>query len=403
MELIIMDSDNIQSGDDNGVDSIIKAMDDVLGDFQKPVFVPVSMDLLYDGLVTIHDNIYDYSGETVVLATGKPLTKEAIDRIRRHFVSVSEEVKVSYGTHRALMERYLGTKIPDRKELEHRLAYDKMAVLCRRLIEDIRANEALPMELITKLLKELKDCYSKASLSDIFCVLHVPCAREDDFYRHFLNVALLNSLIGAWKNLGTGEVEQLMLVGLLHDIGMALLPESLIMAPRALAHCEFEVIKMHTVRGFDMMKNSGFSDLVKYGVTDHHERIDGSGYPYGVGGGSISFAARVTAVADVYAARVAGRGWREAESPFNVAANLAALAGEEFDEDIVEVFVKKLMKEMKGRPIRLSSGDVAMVSDLDFSDLTYPTVKFGGEDGKVVKTNQDLFCKGFYFSKASEL
>ena len=355
--------------------------------------------------MTVYEDILSTDSGTVLLKAGVPLDARKLERINDTLAKEAKDkdaelkVMVSLGTERALMERLFSVKIPDKREIERHLGYDKMLAEAGAMISFIEANEALPNDCVMRLREMIKACFSKASLSDIFTLIHLPVAANEILCRHLINTSLLNGLIGWWLNVSQAEIDQLLTVGLLHDCGMALFPKSIIEAPRNLTVFEYEAIKLHSVRSFDLME--GFTDIERYGVRDHHERLNLTGYPDGVGGASISFAARVTAVSDVYCARVSRRAWREAESPFDVAFSLSQAAGVDFDEEIINIFLSQFVKEFNGRYVRLSSGEMGVVQELLLSDIMYPLVKIGGVSGSDVKTSDKLWCSGLGFSRGS--
>ena len=143
--------------------------------------------------------------------------------------------------------------------------------------------------------------------------------------------------------LDEGSIELLAKSAPLHDIGKVAIPDHILLKPGKLDVAEFEVMKTHTVHGWDILQraahrmagDSAFLDFACQIARHHHERWDGQGYPDGLAGRGIPLAARLMAVADVYDALISQRPYKRAFSHEQAMAHLAAGAGNHFDPEIV--------------------------------------------------------------------
>ena len=126
---------------------------------------------------------------------------------------------------------------------------------------------------------------------------------------------------------------------LLHDIGKVAIPEAILTKPGALTPSEWAVMRSHPLIGAQIVtpiKMLGASiEVVRF----HHERYDGSGYPYGLGGDRIPLAARIFAVADAFDAMTNNRPYRPARSPAAAVEEIVRCSGSQFDPEVVEAFV----------------------------------------------------------------
>jgi hypothetical protein len=130
---------------------------------------------------------------------------------------------------------------------------------------------------------------------------------------HTRRVAMLAVEIGEHLGLSPTRLRSLAIGGLLHDIGKLSVPDSILQKPDALDDDEYAVIKLHPERGRELLSElGGFDDTVGRLVLDHHERLDGSGYPRGLDGTALDLATRILAVCDVYDALVSPRVYRPA-------------------------------------------------------------------------------------------
>jgi HD-GYP domain-containing protein (c-di-GMP phosphodiesterase class II) len=119
--------------------------------------------------------------------------------------------------------------------------------------------------------------------------------------------------LGERLGLSPGRLRSLAIGGLLHDIGKLSVPESILNKPGSLDDDEYGVIKLHPERGRELLSElGGFDEAVARLVLDHHERLDGTGYPRGIEGAELDIATRILAVCDVYDALVSPRVYRPA-------------------------------------------------------------------------------------------
>jgi HD-GYP domain-containing protein (c-di-GMP phosphodiesterase class II) len=210
--------------------------------------------------------------------------------------------------------------------------------------------------------------------------------------RHCINVSLLNGLIGNWLELPPEIVESLILAGLVHDCGKASIPEQILNAPRKLSLAEYEIIKMHSEYGNNFLAD--FPAEVRHGVQGHHEKYGGYGYPFGAKKDEISFAARVTAVSDIYDAMVSHRAYKTPLNPFHIISSIRELIATELDPMIVETFARNMPHELVGKPVMLSNGEIGAIHSIDPDDLEFPFIRTGKQ---IIKSSRDLSCIHMYF------
>ncbi len=140
------------------------------------------------------------------------------------------------------------------------------------------------------------------------------------------------------------DVETIEIATLLHDIGKIGVPEEILLKPGGLTQEEFEKIKNHPFTSFSILSSGEFSKEIVTGVSQHHERIDGKGYPYGLSGDEISLEARIIEVADSFEAMVSNRPYRKALDVETAIMELKRCTGKQFDPDVVNAFLRVLEK-----------------------------------------------------------
>ena len=164
--------------------------------------------------------------------------------------------------------------------------------------------------------------------------------------KHTRRVATLAVELGEQLGLSPSRLRSLAIGGLLHDIGKLSVPESILKKPGSLDDDEYAVIKLHPERGYELLSElGGFDESVSRLVLDHHERLDGSGYPRGVHADDLDLATRILAVCDVYDALVSKRVYRPAWAQVDALALLREESETAFDARCVEALEQVVAPE----------------------------------------------------------
>ena len=177
-------------------------------------------------------------------------------------------------------------------------------------------------------------------------------SRHDRFTRgHGERVRAYSSMIGEEMGLGAQDLSKLRWAGLIHDVGKVDVPVEILTKAGRLTNEEYEIIKTHPAAGDRLIEPlrewlGEWADV----VGQHHERIDGKGYPAGLSGTEISLGARIVAVADTFDVMTAARSYKKPQAPQVARQELARCAGTQFDEEVVRAFLNisigRLRREM---------------------------------------------------------
>jgi HD-GYP domain-containing protein (c-di-GMP phosphodiesterase class II) len=159
---------------------------------------------------------------------------------------------------------------------------------------------------------------------------------------HNLRVARLCVQIGRQLSMSAAELRLLARAGLMHDIGKLGVPEAVLSKHEPLDDAEWALIRSHPEMGLTLLDRAGQSSREVLAVLYHHERLDGSGYPYGLKAESIPIEARIVAVADTYDALTSDRPYRKACSPSSARLVLEAEAGLRLDARAVGALLAAL-------------------------------------------------------------
>ena len=354
--------------------------------------MPISMSLLYDGL-EVQEDIYDADAAVLLIARGATLNSDIIEKIR-DLNAGRDSIYVSGDTYKVLIERLPPIEAPNRKVIEESTGYVSAKDDTFELLDEIARNKVVQQEALTTVAGELSNRLETTSPSTILSLINALAPVDEYLQRHCVNVSLLNGLIGRWLGLPKREVDELVLIGLLHDCGKAVTPPQVLNAPRKLTVVEFEVIKMHTVYSYDLLTD--FLEPVRRAARCHHEKTSGFGYPDRLGGANIPYEARITAVSDIYDAMVSQRAYKTPRSPFSIMAMLAELRGRDLDPELVDVFNTNMPAELMNKPAVMSDGTIGTIRSYDPGDIEYPMVEI---NGLVVKTGKKLFCTCMYIEE----
>jgi HD-GYP domain-containing protein (c-di-GMP phosphodiesterase class II) len=168
-------------------------------------------------------------------------------------------------------------------------------------------------------------------------------ARDASTEEHTRRVAALAVDVGERLGLAPGRLRSLAIGGLLHDIGKLSVPDAVLQKPGPLDDDEFAQIKLHPQRGRELLNElGGFDETVKELVLDHHERLDGRGYPRGLRGSDLALETRILALCDVYDALVSPRVYRPAWTIDDALALIRDETGTAFDPRCVEALIQIL-------------------------------------------------------------
>lgn len=188
-------------------------------------------------------------------------------------------------------------------------------------------------------------------------------SKDEYTYLHSVAVCALMVNFARRLDLDPDVVRGYGLAGLLHDVGKMAVPDAILNKPGALTDDEFALVRDHPERGHALLQaGNDTPDLALDVCLHHHEKIDGSGYPFGLKGEAISLAARMGAICDVYDALTSNRAYKNAWAPAEAVAAMRGWAGH-FDPDLLFTFMQSIAVFPVGMLVRLRSNRLAIVLD----------------------------------------
>ena len=329
----------------------------------------------------IQEDIYAFDSTMLIIERGTLLDETKLERLK----NLNKKNDLIYITSDGSpTKNRLDTK---REALEEEAGYTTLINETVEFFAGIANAKTIENKAIESISHELSNRLETTSPSVILSLINALAPVDEYLQRHCVNTSLLNGLMGKWLGLSKNAIDRLILIGLLHDCGKALMPPSLLGADRRLTTAEFEVIKMHTIRSYELL--SAFPEPIRRAARSHHEKVNGRGYPDKLYANNIPAEARITALADIYDAMVSRRSYKEPRSPFSIMAIISKLGGEDLDPKLVNLFLKNMPSELVGKEVFLSDGRVGVVSSYDLKNIEYPVVDI---NGKQIQTNQELYC-----------
>jgi HD-GYP domain-containing protein (c-di-GMP phosphodiesterase class II) len=242
----------------------------------------------------------------------------------------------------------------------------------QQAFEDLKNDRDLDLDGIQKRVDEaLPDMIRN---NDVLMRLSQLRESDDYTYQHSFRVSILATMIGKWMGYDRETLQELATAGLMFDMGKMKIPEFIMKKPQ-LTEEEFEVVKKHAQLGYGiLMKTKGITNNMKYSALQHHERLDGSGYPLRLKSGQIHEFAKIIMVCDIFDAMISDRPYRKKVSPFQAAEYLSWQSGQTLDSKICYILINNLAEFYLGKRVKLSTGEYGTIVYVDVNFPTRPVV-----------------------------
>lgn len=255
--------------------------------------------------------------------------------------------------------------------------YSKGITLLRILFKDL--NSAKNNIQINDLIEVAKNITKLILINNEEILLYTYYSTVDSYvYAHSLNVAIYSCVIAVAKKMEINEIEEVVLCGLLHDIGMARIL-NFVDRKQKFSYKEFEEVKKHSEYVKEEISKLDLSVELKKKIANVvvkvHERVDGSGYPLHLTSENIDLYTKIISIADVYEALSHPRPHRDRILPHDAIVAIVKQAQSEFDSSLVKIFVDKMSLFPVGSYVKLTTGEIARVIGTNPSLPVRPKVK----------------------------
>ncbi len=304
-----------------------------------------------------------------VLSAGATISENDIGKLFRHNI---EYVDIAF---RHVEEDPVYYASPQMKAITEEIQpqFDRAVACVKSLFEQVWANGKIDDQLIKENFDPLIEQFKKES--DIVSLLIALNNRDDYTYQHSVQVGMLSYYISKWN----GHPEEVAYVagkaGFLHDIGKSKIPDNILQKPDRLTPEEYEEIKKHTVFGYEILEESLHNKALSLVALEHHERIDGGGYPNGIDGSKMHPLSKIVAVADVYSAMISSRVYQKKRDLLVVLKEMHNLSFTQFDPKITQTFIRHMLPCFVGKRVSLKDGRIGSIVMMNPVDLFHPLIR----------------------------
>lgn len=337
---------------------------------------------------------------------------EAGTRLTDYYISRLKElgVKTVFVEDRERPERFERPK-PERQIPEQEIRKHVYRTLTQLIDSDIIKTRLSAPALEDRFRRIYSNIFHEIASHEPI-LQHLTALYQTDRYlfEHSVNVTVYSGIIGVAKNYDASQLLDLSIGAILFDIGMTTLPKHLIKNKSRLTDADRKLLENHTKIGYDMLISlPGVSMRSAKCALQHHERYNGTGYPYRLSHREIDEYAQIVAISDTFDALISPRHHRKAHSPTEATEFLFGSGNTHFDLELIQLFLKHITVYPVSSTVVLSSGQVGVVASVDSNFIHRPVVKIVQEaDGRKVlapyeidlKKNTDLVITGVFSSRS---
>ena len=313
--------------------------------------------------------------ENVIVHYSSEITSPLLDDFFKN--NISEVPILLTGHAQMIYDDYKIGKSYEQCMTEYELDYKKMI----HELKDIFINCNFTYDKISAFTEFLTANLEKINNDSIFSCVDGIRDVDEYLYTHSINVAMLAWLMGSWIDLSEQDKYDLVMAGILHDIGKTKIDKKIMMKSTAFDAPEICIIKKHPHYGYEILNSiPEMKAEIKDAVYSHHEKINGSGYPRGLQGDEISKKARILAICDIYDAMMANKVYRPRQSSFHVFdVFMNDKLNRNLDYDLVTLFLNKISGKFMGKNVRLSNNLLGKIIFMNPIDYSRPVVQLDNE------------------------
>ncbi|HAT06881.1 HD-GYP domain-containing protein [Aeromonas salmonicida] len=324
------------------------------------------MEIAQMGLVTTRRQIDDLIRRGVLTVR--------VDLARSKLAGIEQIIFPDPAASSIASQRPTGSANGEGRELKIRRLYQEARELQGKFIRQLKAGEPIDITPLATVAEEMVD--TMFTHGDAMLCLARIRAKDAYLMEHSMNVAILLANFGRYLALERSVLKELTLGGLLHDVGKIMTPDEVLNKPGKLTDEEFTVMRQHVVHSHDILSSTpGITATMLEVAANHHERLDGTGYPRHLKGDQLSLYTRMSGIVDVYDAVTADRVYKQGMQPTQAFRILLKGADHHFDRLLVTKFIKCMGVYPVGTLVQLSNQRLAIVMQRNPQEPLKPVVK----------------------------
>jgi len=259
-------------------------------------------------------------------------------------------------------------EIENAKQIRH-----KALALAGDVMQDVKMGKSFDSASVDIIAHEITD--SLVNNQNALQSLMRMRSKDQYLLEHSMNVAVLMGVLARSMKVSGDELHQLVFGAFVHDIGKVRVPEEILYKPGRLEPDEWQEMQRHVVYGVEALKEiGGISPLAMSICEQHHERLDGTGYPFNLPADQISLQGRMAAVVDVYDAITADRVYHKGMEPTVALKKMLEWSGHHLDRSLVYQLIRCVSVYPAGSAVELASGHIAIVREANLQSPNKPSV-----------------------------
>ncbi len=302
----------------------------------------------------------------LIISEGTVLTEYVIKQLRRFSiskVSIMDDIPPKISSSEETSNKYeVFTK-----------EYNRGVQVFQNSLNDIAENKIkIDIDNMYEDMMTLINEGTKINVMDMISNLR---QYNDTTYVHSVNVSIICNVLAKWLDFSEEDIKTATMCGLFHDIGKINIPSEIIKKPGKLTESEFAIIKSHSREGYKILNRQNVDLHIQYAALMHHERCDGSGYPYGLNREKIDPFAKLVAIADVYDAMTANRIYREKICPFEVIRIFEEDGLSLYETAYIMTFLWQVADTYMNSEVKLTDGRKGKIIFINKMQIHSPTIQ----------------------------
>ncbi|WP_100373947.1 HD-GYP domain-containing protein [Bacillus sp. FJAT-45037] len=333
--------------------------------------------------VRLGRDIYSDNGQ-ILLYKGAVLTDRLLDRlidVGVFFIYIEDQLTEDILVDSVIREE---TKQRALQSIKHEF---------KTISEQATLNKTMNLDHVSKSFSSIVDSILEdiQGNTDALGMLSDTYIYDNYIFTHSLNVTIYSLGLAVKLGFSRKQLQEIGLGALLHDVGKVAIPVEVLNKPGRLEKEEFDLVKTHARAGFDLLRDiPNIPLLAAHCAFQHHERLDGNGYPRGLSADLIHPYAKIIGIADVFDAVTSHRVYRKPMLPHEGLELLYAGADRLFDKKLIEAFRETISIYPVGLTVKLNDGRLGIVVKQNRNMSTHPVIRIFKENGRKVDSPYDI-------------